>query len=82
MQPITPTQVRRILEVTDGLRIHREAVVIPLGRVGEGGLERTAGSKLQITAPEGSLFEPWLADLADRIAAIDLSGVLRTDDEA
>ncbi|MDZ4805508.1 MAG: hypothetical protein SGI90_11670 [Candidatus Eisenbacteria bacterium] len=80
MEPITPAQIRRILEVTDALCIHREAVTIPLAREGSGRLERVAGSKIQITAPEGGIFESWLAALAGQIGGLDLSGVLRTDD--
>ena len=81
MRPITPAQVRRILEVTDALGIHREASVIPLGSEGDGGIEKIARAKIQITAPEGTDFDSWLAALAGRIQAMDLAGVQRTDDD-
>jgi hypothetical protein len=78
MQPITPAQVRRILEITDSLGIHREAVVIPLAREGVGAIDRD-GAKLVITAPEGEAFEGWLTGLAETLGQVDLVGVLRVD---
>ena len=81
MQPITPSQIRRILEVTDALDIHREAVTIPLARQGTGRLERIAGPRIQITAPEGDGFDSWLSALTGQITGLDLEGILRTDDE-
>lgn len=80
MQPITPTQIRLILEVTDSLGLHREAIVIPLAREGNGHLERTAGSKIQIIAPEGEAFDSWLSALTGQIGRLDLNGILRADD--
>ena len=81
MEPITPRQVQQILAVTDRLGLHREAVVIPLGREGAGGLVVTPRRKLEITAPEGPGFEEWLARLPDQVARLDLAGVLRADDD-
>jgi hypothetical protein len=78
MQPITPAQVRRILEVTDSLGIDREGVVIPLAREGTGAIERDA-EKIVITAPEGEAFDAWLVGLAETLSEADLSGVPRID---
>ena len=78
MQPITPAQIRRILEITDSLGIHREAVVIPLAREGTGAIDRD-GAKLVITAPEGDAFEGWLNGLGDTLGLADLEGVLRVE---
>lgn len=81
MQPIRPAEVRRILEVTDALGIHREAVVIPLAREGAGGIRRVAGPKLEITAPEGDGFDAWLEGLPTALAVIDRSGLPTTGDD-
>lgn len=81
MQPITPSQIRRILEVTDALGIHREAITIPLAREGAGRLERIAGPRIQITAPEGNGFDSWLSALTGQISGLDLDGILRADEE-
>ena len=80
MQPITPAQIRRILEVTDALGIHREGVVIPLAREGTGAIDRD-GEKVVITAPEGEAFESWLIGLAETLGESDLTGVPRLDPE-
>ena len=78
---MTPALVRRILEITDRLGLHREAVVIPLAREGAGNLVVTPRRKLEITAPEGADLEAWLAGLPARIEALDLAGVMRADDD-
>jgi hypothetical protein len=70
-------EIFRILEVTDALGLHREAIVIPLWTRGAGGF-RMRGGKLEITAPEGDpAFEPWLAGLADALKAFGISDVRR-----
>jgi hypothetical protein len=81
MQPIRPAEVRRILEVTDALGIHRESVVIPLAREAEGGVRRVPGPKLEITAPEGEGFDAWLAGLPIVLAGVDRTGLLTIDDD-
>jgi hypothetical protein len=70
-----PAEILRILEVTDALGLHREAVVIPLWTRGAGGI-RMRGAKLEITAPDEG-FEAWLAALPGLLRASDLSGVRR-----
>ena len=57
MKPLTPSQIRRILEVTDAAGIHREAVVIPLAGEGAGAIERIERNRIQITAPESGLLD-------------------------
>lgn len=81
MQPITPRQVQQILAATDRLGLHREAVIIPLGREGGGRLTVTPRGKLEIVAPEGPGFDDWLAGLPAAIGRLDLTGVLRTDED-
>lgn len=79
MQPIRPADVRRILEVTDAVGLHREAIVIPLAREGAGSIRRIPGPKLEITAPEGAGFEEWLAELPAALRSTDRAGLLTTD---
>lgn len=81
MQPITPRQVQQILAVTDRLGLHREAVAIPLGREGAGSLAVTTRRKVEIVAPEGPGFEEWLAGLPGAIGRLDLTGVMRADED-
>lgn len=73
-----PTEIMRILAVTDALGLHREAVAIPLGTRGKGEI-RMRGARLEITAPAEGDFEAWLKALPDALRATDLSTVRRAD---
>jgi hypothetical protein len=76
VQVLGPADVRRILEVTDSLGIHREAVRVPLPRRGEGAVRVTASSQVEIVAPAGDL-GPWLDALPAMLRALDLDAVRR-----
>jgi len=76
MDGVGPPEIMRILTVTDSLRLHREAVAIPLWTRGKGEL-RLRGAKLEITAPAEGDFEAWLKGLPSALAAMDLSPVRR-----
>jgi hypothetical protein len=78
MNVVTPAQMGRILAVVDSMSIHREAVVVPLGPEGRGGV-RLVGNKIEVTVPEEGDFEAWLRGLAATIAALDLTHVRRAD---
>jgi hypothetical protein len=82
MKPISPTEVRRILEVTDKLGIHREGVVIPLAKDGLGGLRIVPGGKLEITAPEEVPFDEWLGSLPTAVSEVDLGRVKKAEPES
>jgi hypothetical protein len=73
MDILTEGQVRRLFEVTDGFRLDRDQVVVPLaGR--EKGMEMVLpDGKLLVGAPGGAAFEPWLAGLKARLERLDLS---------
>lgn len=77
MDSVGPPEIGRILEVTDALGLHREAVTVPLWTEGQGRLRVTPGGKLEITAPAQGDFEAWLAALPATLAAMDLSRVRR-----
>ena len=55
-------EINRIFEVIDGLGIHREHVVIPLG-TGKGRVRRLPGGKLEITVDAEAPFEEWIEGL-------------------
>jgi hypothetical protein len=77
MDVLLEGQVRRIFEVTDGFRLDRDQVVVPLAG-DERGLEMILpDGKLLIRAPGGRAFEPWFEDLRGRLGRLDLSRTLR-----
>lgn len=78
MEIVTAQQMNRILEVSDSLSIHREAVVVPLGPEGTGSV-RLSGNKIEITVPSEGDFETWIAGLPKQIARLDLSGVRKAE---
>lgn len=74
MEAVGPKEIHRILEVTDSLHIHREAVRIPLETEGEGSVRRE-GDGVHIVAPATSDFEEWIGRLASLLRDQDLSQV-------
>jgi len=71
-----PKEIGRILEITDGKNLHREAVMIPLAPMGNGAV-RIVGARLEIHRPEEGDFEAWIATLPEKIDALDTSGLKR-----
>ena len=61
-------EINRIFEVIDGLGIHREQVVIPLG-TGKGRVRRMPSGKLEIVVDAEAPFEEWVAGLPALIEA-------------
>lgn len=77
MKTITPSEINRILAVTDSMGIHREAVMVQLG-FAHGGIVRIyAQKKIDITAPSDFGLDEFLTSLPQRIAALDLSTIRR-----
>lgn len=71
-----PSEVLRILAVTDALGIHREAVRVPLDNHGDGGVRLVRnGQMIEIVAPGEGDFDRWIADLPAKIRSLDLSRV-------
>ena len=60
-------EINRILEITDRLRIHREAVVIPLGARHPGRVRKRPDGKIEIVVESENDFETWLAGLEAEI---------------
>ena len=61
-------EINRIFEVIDGLGIHREHVVIPLG-TGTGRVRRLPSGKLEIVVDADQPLAEWLERLPELIAA-------------
>jgi len=69
-----PKEIGRILEITDALGIHREAVLIPLAPEGSGAV-RIVGNRLEIHRPEEGDFDAWADGLEAEIEGLDTSGL-------
>jgi hypothetical protein len=80
MIPITPAEIRRILETTDSLQIHRESVTIPLAKEGPGRLSILPGGRLEIVGPADRPFDAWLAEMPARLAELDLGALRKAED--
>ena len=61
-------EINRIFEVIDGLGIHREHVVIPLG-TGKGRVRRLPSGKLEIVVDAERPIAEWVKELPRLIAA-------------
>jgi hypothetical protein len=60
-------EIDAILEVTDRLGIHREAITIPLGPATPGRVRRGPAGKIEIVVDAERPFEEWLRTLPDLI---------------
>ena len=63
------TEINAIFAVTDGLGIHREMLVIPLGPATPGRVRRLPSGKLEITVEATRPLDEWLTELPALIAA-------------
>ena len=62
-------EITRIFEVTDGLGIHRESLVIPLGPATPGRVRRLPNKKLEIVVDAARPIEEWVKELPALIQA-------------
>ena len=69
LEAVTMKEIDAIFEVTDGLGIHREQLVIPLGPATPGRVRRLPSGKLEITVDAQRPLADWLQDLPALIAA-------------
>jgi hypothetical protein len=60
--PISQSDMEAIFAVTDAMGIHREAVVVPLGRKDPGAVRRL-GQQIQITLPASISAATWAGTL-------------------
>ena len=62
-------EIDAIFVVTDGLGIHREMLVIPLGPATPGRVRRLPSGKLEITVEATRPLDEWLKELPALLAA-------------
>ena len=66
---VTMKEIDAIFEVTDGLGIHREMLIIPLGPGSPGRVRRMPSGKLEIVVDAERPIEEWVKELPRLIAA-------------
>jgi hypothetical protein len=66
---VTMKEIDAIFAVTDGLGIHRESLVIPLGPATPGRVRRLPSGKLEITVDAQRPIHEWVKELPALIAA-------------
>ena len=69
LEVVTMKEIDAIFVVTDGLGVHREMLVIPLGPATPGRVRRLPSGKLEITVDAARPIEDWVNDLPALIAA-------------
>jgi len=69
LEVVSMKEIDAIFAVTDGLGIHREMLVIPLGPAAPGRVRRLPSGKLEITVESTRPLHEWLKDLPGLIAA-------------
>jgi hypothetical protein len=70
LDAVTIAEIERIFEVTDGLGIHREMLVIPLLPRDPGRVRRMPNGKLEIVVDARADFGSWLAGLEAEIKKV------------
>ena len=69
LEVVTMKEIDAIFAVTDGLGIHREQLVIPLGPASPGRVRRLPSGKLEITVEAARPIDEWVKELPALIAA-------------
>lgn len=69
LEVVTMKEIDAIFAVTDGLGLHRESLVIPLGPATPGRVRRLPNGKLEITVEAVRPLDEWLAELPSLITA-------------
>jgi hypothetical protein len=69
LEAVGMQEINAIFAVTDGLGIHREMLVIPLGPSTPGRVRRLPSGKLEIVVEADRPLEEWLRELPALIAA-------------
>jgi len=69
LEVVTMKEIDAIFAVTDGLGIHREMLVIPLGPGSPGRVRRLPNGKLEIVVDAERPIEQWVEELPRLIRA-------------
>jgi hypothetical protein len=67
LEAVGMREIEKIFAVTDGLGIHREMLVIPLGPATPGRVRKTPGGKIEITVDATTPLDVWLEGLPEMI---------------
>lgn len=70
--PISQADMEAVFAVTDAMGIHREAVVVPLGRKDPGTVRRL-GQQIQITLPASVPAGEWVKTLKAELETLGYS---------
>ena len=63
LEAVTMKEIEKIFAVTDGMGIHREALVIPLGPATPGRVRKLPSGKIEITVDAQMPLDEWLKSL-------------------
>jgi len=74
---LTEAQVAKVYELTDGLQLNRDWVVVPLVGAAQGLEMLMPDGKILIRPVGGAFYDAWFAGLKTRLEALDLSRALR-----
>ena len=77
MDVLTEAQVARVYELTDGLLLNRDWVVVPLVGSPQGMEMLMPDGKILIRPAGGDRFDSWFTDLKLRLESLDISRALR-----
>jgi hypothetical protein len=69
LEVVTMKEIDAIFAVTDGLGIHREKLVIPLGPASPGRVRKLPSGKLEIIVDAEQPIEEWVKELPGLITA-------------
>lgn len=69
LEVVTMKEIDAIFAVTDGLGIHREMLVIPLGPAVPGRVRKLPSGKIEIVVDGARPIEEWVRELPALIAA-------------
>ena len=74
---LSAERVERVYQVTDGLQLNRDWVVVPLLGSEQGVAMVLPDGKLLIRPPGGPAFDSWYSGLKERLEILDLDRALR-----
>ena|SRR5476649_1662358 len=74
---LTEAQVAKVYDLTDGLELNRDWVVVPLVGAAQGLEMLMPDGKILIRPVGGARYDAWFAGLKTRLESLDLSRALR-----
>lgn len=71
MRILDQKAMQELFAVTDEIPLDREAIEVPLERIGDGEVERLSSGKVRITLPDADDLGPFLDRLPQRLRELD-----------